>query len=32
MQFQVKMPEKSRKDIARDKQTTKKVPVMFFDQ
>ena len=32
MQFQIKMPEKSRNDIARDKQATNKVPVMFFDQ
>ena len=31
MHFQVKMPENGRKYIFRDKQPTKKVPVMFVD-
>ena len=31
MDFQVKMPKNGRKNIFRDKQTTNKVPLIFFD-
>ena len=31
MQFQLKMPENGRKHLFRYKQTTNKVPLMFFD-
>ena len=31
MYFQVKIPENGRKKIFRDKQRTKKVPLMFSD-
>ena len=31
MNFEVKMPQNGRKNIFRDKQTTKKVPLIFLD-
>ena len=31
MHFQVKIPEKGRKNIFREKQTTNKVPPMFLE-
>ena len=31
MHFQVKMPENGRKNVSREKQTIKKVPLMFLD-
>ena len=31
MNFEVKMPQNGRKNIFRDKQTTKKVPLTFLD-
>ena len=31
MDFQVKVPENGRKNIFRNKETIKKVPVMFLD-
>ena len=31
MYFQVEIPESGTKNIFRDKQTTKKVPLMFLD-
>ena len=31
MYLQVKMPENGRKNVFRDKQTRRKVPVMFLD-
>ena len=31
MHFEVEMPENGRQNIFRDKQTTKKVPLIFLD-